>query len=505
MKRVSGLKKKSLLVLMLVLVLSSVNIASASSTSNATNDNTIYTFETSVFAENTKAEELINANTYSHIYLTEEEIEKELEYSERVIEKQIRYRTSNNLDASYEAIQKALNSENGRSTVPKYGVALTEEEDEYITNRDNLMEKYGKQISKLLKENGIKAYKGLNKEILVEYSDVATFHQERANGLKFVIGFSEENEKTIKLREKIEEMVPTEYLEFKKVNHSEAELVEAYETINKVSRDNDIQLAYASVDIKNNVVNVEVENMENLMNVLQESLSIKSMVSSKHNIFNIKEGKLRIQSEARTTKLDTMAGGLLIDDSSYDSIHATGAYCTIGASAKKDSNRFVVTAGHCLENWSSTIYQGGESIGTNHYYYKGDYADVGVINVNSNKKISYYVYKYSWTDGKVTSYQSSVSSLDVGDSVCLSGATTGFQCGEVTSTYTNYPGYVGYIETDIDSSGGDSGGTYWYNDVLIGIHTAGERSGPPIALFTHISYAISYGGAWTPKTNSTVE
>lgn len=436
---------------------------------------------------------------YNANILSEEEINRQLEFSEEVIRKHKRYREANNLDSSDEAIKNALTSTNARETITKYSIALTEEEEKYIQERDGLMEKYGKLISSMMKENGVTVFKGPNNEITERYSNVGTFYQEKANGLKFVVSFSIQSEQTDQIRKAIEEIVPPEYLEFRDVDFSEAELVKAYEDITTESKELSITLENVIVDIKNNIVEVQVEDKMNA-----NRISINSLKFSSPGIYKFEIGKSNEQPEARTTKLDTMVGGLLIADSASNSTNSLG-YCSIGTSAKKNGDRFIITAGHCLESWSSNIYQGGEKVGTEHYQYDGDYADVGVIQVTANKKISNYVYKYSWTDGKVTSYQSNVSSLDIGDNVCLSGATTGFSCGEITALNANSSGNIGFIQTDIDSAGGDSGGTYWYNNVLIGIHTAGEVSGTPFTRFTHIANAIAYGGAWTPFTSNTAE
>lgn len=98
------------------------------------------------------------------------------------------------------------------------------------------MDKYGKQIANLLSEDGVVFTKGPNNDIIERYSDVGTFHQEKENGLKFVVGFSAENEKANRMKKTIEALVPAEYLEIKKVQFSEAELFSAYEAVIKESR-----------------------------------------------------------------------------------------------------------------------------------------------------------------------------------------------------------------------------------------------------------------------------
>lgn len=432
----------------------------------------------------------------------EDEMARELEFNEEIVQKHQRYRKSNNLDYSNQAIMNALNSSNARDTIPKYSIALTEEEERYIQERDELMNKYGPQISNLLTKNGVVSAKGPNNDIIEKYSDIGTFHQEKENGLKFVIGFSVENEEVKEIKKAIEALVPAEYLEIKKVNFSEAELVSAYESVINESKQLGIPFETVAVRVKENVVEIQLADSTNATKLMASS-PIKALTVENDNIYKIVTGKSNEKLDARNTKLDTMVGGLLIADTATNSTNSIN-YCTIGTLATKSSDRFIITAAHCLESWNTNnAYQGGSLVGTEHFSYNGNYADVGVIKVPSTKKISNYVYKYSWTDSKITSYQTSTNSLNVGDNVCLSGATSGFSCGSVTAKNITSIGNSGYMEADVVSLGGDSGGTWWYNGVLIGIHRSGD--GASFARFSHISNAKAYGGDWTPYTSDTAK
>ncbi|GIP14603.1 hypothetical protein J40TS1_02450 [Paenibacillus montaniterrae] len=436
------------------------------------------------------------------VLMSDEELNRQLEYSEEVIEQHQKYRQANNLDFSEEAIQAALKSDNAKDTIVKYSVALTEEEEQYVQERDQIMKKYGGQISALLKEGGLEVAIGPDKDIIETYSNIGTFHQETANGLKFIVGFSVDNEKVKQVRKAIEELVPQEYLEIRKVNYSEAELLTAYEAIIKESRKQGIPFETVVVRVQENVVEVKVAKNEQALQLLKGE-TLVPFKDKTSEIYKVVVEKSNEQLVARTSTLNTMAGGLLIADNASNSQTASGIYCTIGTLAKKNNNRFIVTAAHCTEQWTSSIYQGGEEVGTKHFEYQGDYADVGVIAVASNKKISNYVYKYSWTDSRVTSYQSSSSSLNVGDKICMSGATSGFKCGEVTALNVTSLGSLGYMETDIPALGGDSGGTLWYDGNLLGIMRSSDYVS--YSRFTHIARAMAYGGALTPFTSNTAE
>lgn len=127
------------------------------------------------------------------------------------------------------------------------------------------MVKYGDEISKMMKENGVTTTSGPNNEITESYSDIGTFYQEKSNGLKFVISFSVINEETNRIKKAIEDLVPAEYLEFRETNFSEAELVSAYEGLIKESREAGIALEEVTVAVKENSVIVKVADQKKLI------------------------------------------------------------------------------------------------------------------------------------------------------------------------------------------------------------------------------------------------
>lgn len=207
------------------------------------------------------------------------------------------------------------------------------------------------------------------------------------------------------------------------------------------------------------------------------------------------------KGERELTK-DYMFGGLEINIERPIS----SGWCTAGFSATKNGERYLVTAGHCINDKNSPYtYQVGEIIGANHFHYMGSKADVGLIKLSSNKYLTNKIYKGSTMPmGQYTSYQKSRQEMQIGDKVCFSGATTGFQCGNIISTYSSpsldgslYPGLI--VTSGIDSDGGDSGAPYWYNDVLLGIHTSGYGdSSYERTHITHVAEAINLGGNMTP-------
>lgn len=411
-----------------------------------------------------------------------------------LLDRQIRYRTDNNLDASLATINMAIENINSSNLQVKqqaeaslltYGVALTMEEINYLKDRDEKMNFYAPIIVKIIRGDN-------------ELSKLGLFYQETSNGLKFHIGLSKDaNKSTIK--QEILSAIPENLVVFHDIQYTEEELVKAYSKIvdgKEIFQNKGIKINKVIVNAQNDLVDINIDpNSSELSETLldQEYGKIVKV---------IREG-VNIQSEARNSVFTTMVGGLsiqgiLTNNPGYQ------ANCSTGFTATKGTDRFVVTAGHCIPsvtNWS----QGGQAIGTSHYYYEGNYADVGLIKINGTRLISSYVYKYSGFDSSYSSYETNQNNVIVGDKVCLSAATTNFQCGQVNAVYASGPSGNYYVETSgIDSDTGDSGGTYYYNGILKGIHSGGEISGAPIrTYYTHVSRAIQYGGGFTPYTSTT--
>lgn len=424
-------------------------------------------------------------------------------FSKELYEKHVTYRAANNLGTDVSNVKRAIESTNAKHAEGKYSIAMTSEEEAYIAERDKLMEQYGDEIASILRDGE-------------EFMKYATFHQETSSGLKFVVGISEENKITQGYINEIKKLVPSEFLEIRNVEFSEKELVGAVDALveseDTIEKDTNHNLENVYVDIPNNQIDLTVSNLSvaRIASVPIDTNKTNDMLKNKFGVdFSVTVGagpkKQVAQSYPpdkgeRELLNDYMFGGLEINlEREIGSIH-----CTAGFSATKNGERFLVTAGHCT-NKSTYIYQGGEIIGSNHFRYIGSKADVGLIKLTSNKYLTSKLYKGSTMPmGQYTSYQKSRQDMSIGDKVCFSGATTGFQCGQVISTYGSqsngdslYPGLI--VASGMDSEGGDSGAPFWYNDVLLGILTAGYDGSSKLELnFTHVSEAISLGGNVTP-------
>ena len=144
-------------------------------------------------------------------------------------------------------------------------------------------------------------------------------------------------------------------------------------------------------------------------------------------------------------------------------IHGGGSRCSAGFSARRGTERHVITAGHCT-NIATTWSGVGGALGTRagSSFPVDDY---GIIRVTSTSAASTaYVDRY-WAGSDVV-VAGSISAA-VGASVCRSGSTTGWRCGTVQATnqtvrYTQGTVY-GLTRTTACAEPGDSGGSFVSN------------------------------------------
>ncbi len=151
--------------------------------------------------------------------------------------------------------------------------------------------------------------------------------------------------------------------------------------------------------------------------------------------------------------------------------------CSVGFSATSGATSYVITAGHCTERggtWSGADRSPIGPVETSSF--PGN--DYGLIRVDES----------SWTptsqyigQGRQRSEISGSAEAPVGSSVCRSGSTTKYQCGEIEATdqTVNYgAGNVvsGLTRTSACAEPGDSGGPYVSGSQAQGVLSGGSGS-----------------------------
>jgi streptogrisin C len=147
------------------------------------------------------------------------------------------------------------------------------------------------------------------------------------------------------------------------------------------------------------------------------------------------------------------------------------------AKSKSDGKPFVMTAGHCGGEgtvWKIYLPKDGSfhTVGAVHNQTYSDNNDYGIITINNpsgwSPKPWVYVHASSTTVENPSYTIHSVSGSSIGMRVCLSGAVTGTDCGDVTELGIGGPG--GYAQANYCRNDGDSGGPIYSSGAARGIH-----------------------------------
>jgi streptogrisin C len=168
---------------------------------------------------------------------------------------------------------------------------------------------------------------------------------------------------------------------------------------------------------------------------------------------------------ARPVLLANLRGGDKITTSE-------GGRCTVGFNAISGSTRYIITAGHCTKLGGTWAGPDGSTIGP---VAKSSFPghDFGLVEVTSS----------SWkqtddidTDGGYLTVTGTEPAA-VGSSVCRSGSTSGYYCGQVqaigeTVNYGDGDVVRGLTRTNICAEAGDSGGPF-----VTGTQAQGTLSG----------------------------
>ncbi|SDM92039.1 S1 family peptidase [Allokutzneria albata] len=191
-----------------------------------------------------------------------------------------------------------------------------------------------------------------------------------------------------------------------------------------------------------------------------------------------------------------------------------GGWCSVGFGATNSSGqRFLVTAGHCVEGLPD-LYLGSTHFGKATHTRFGigqDSVDMGIARIDAEDRIMTSV--GTWGAAGTVAVRGA-NRAAVGSTICKSGATTGWTCGNiksynVTVTYTDPNGgpqtvVRGLGSSSVCTAGGDSGGAY-----ISGNQAQGMTSGGPMgqtcafnggnipgksSYFQPLSDALSYYG-----------
>lgn len=392
--------------------------------------------------------------------------EEEIIISEKMVNEEKNFREVSGLNTSKSHIINVIKNKSNKASKGKYGAYLTANE---IAQVEKILEidAYVPNIRKMIGET------------IDKPSDVAAFAADFKNE-KIMIYLTEGNNKTNGVKNRLLNTFPyPDMLEFKYVKYSHLELFKLNKSISVGQTLNHSEIVSKAVNLKENKVEIGIYQYND------EDANI--LIQKYNDMIMVVPGEIE-KVQARSTPQYHMQGGLRIGSTPNRSLTEG---CTLGFTATRNGEDYVVTAGHCLASadYRGEIYwyQGGELIGGANLYGENYNYDAGLIKLTSTKNATNYIYKYSSFDSKYT--RETNGDPYVGQPVCISGIRSGFSCGEVV-----HPGkevklennignrYVAYRTTKSYVSGsGDSGAPVWYGGVLIGIHTSPST-------FSHLSH-----------------
>lgn len=172
--------------------------------------------------------------------------------------------------------------------------------------------------------------------------------------------------------------------------------------------------------------------------------------------------------------------------------------CTTAFSAVNGSERWgQLSAAHCL---TGTWWHQGNMGFTDSLQQSGKVDGQFIRFLSGYNPTNYFFISGGTPDWTVTAVES-YSSAFVGESVCSSGRTTGYSCGNVGSV--NYapwwvPSSSHFITAKYCSEGGDSGAGVMTWHTAVGINSGGwpdrdcnEPNGPVTAVYGHIEHAAA--------------
>lgn len=318
-------------------------------------------------------------------------------------------------------------------------------------------------------------------DVMGNYEDYGTFYVDENND--FVLSISKDDTQTAKIKKDLTEKLPK--VKFTKAKYSTKKLktvsLELYKKFPELKKEN-ARVVSTAIDEKLDKVIIEATELpdatrEKLLKEYGDILEFR--VDDKYT------GDIET---SRTDNNTVLGGGIAANNSGF----------TITATAKRGTERFLITVGHALTGDGTTaIKQNTTNVGVD--YAKAVSNDIGLIKVTatgrniSNKIIrnsTDYDYKYT-TTGTVTQ----------GSTYCKSGIKTGYTCSKVISTSFN-ASYQDTIKLENPDwtfqNNGDSGSPLFSSSslsyVLFGImSTKSVASGPDAyATATKISYLNHY-------------
>lgn len=185
--------------------------------------------------------------------------------------------------------------------------------------------------------------------------------------------------------------------------------------------------------------------------------------------------------------------------------------CTSAFTARGPQGlEFVITAGHCDDASENRWAHNGITFGTLTERAEIGPADFAKIRVDRDWNISHWYYP----SHDINAVQPASEDF-VGQEVCISGTTTGVDCGEILGTNYSPPGFLSLkqnmIRTNYCAQPGDSGAPVYLENApgrVAGVHSGDANQpgnqcpGPDQSYYAHASYVDNFLGVTINTTRN---
>lgn len=401
----------------------------------------------------------------------------------------IRFRREFGLNASLAHIRRLHNvrSEAAPRSEANYGVLLTPSEQNEMRRRDRVSNEVGE-----VRQWAIKNVRDRFGGIWIDQD---------AGGLVYA-AFTDDPER---YRPRIEAMLSEpQNLRLQRASYSEAELDALHARIGSETGDlheegievreistatdrNTVQIGVASADSRT------VSNLENRYGPGRVEVYQAETVDEA-----VPPGTLSSNDAAgsRYNDYPPLRGGLYMDDFLNYS-------CTMGFAAQNSNGfrQYMVTAGHCIRksrnmngiNWRhSAVTIGANDLET---YTNNSQCDCGTVVLNAGVMNDNSIYLSSGSYQDVTTIEV-VSQDSQGQSICMSGVTSGVVCGTLESrnvtVMADGKSFPNQRRASFIARDGDSGGPVYRNARAVGIVAFRLTSNNNKLAYSHVGYIQSY-------------
>lgn len=397
-------------------------------------------------------------------------------YLSNNVEEQIKIREEYGLETTFDLLTKLqkLPAKDG------YGIPLTENEVQELQEREKFSDVHIPHILEELRGES-------------PFSKIGTFYRDNRDNGRLMVGLVKNTEIKDEVIQRIKSKVPIhaqDKIKFLDVTYSESDLNQIILNIfddRELLEDKGVSVTEAFEDVRGNKVSVGIyPYTEEAATIIKDRYGADAVTVIEKEVEKL---------EDRSANYYYMYGGIRIAGTAANSTGSQGG-CSAGFSIENARGNFLVTAGHCTNDWTG-FYQGGYYKGSIYDTNEGGSADVGVISLFSNRTTN-DIYRYSYGDRALTSYQG-VTEDYVGQSVAKVGIATDLTSGTIQSRnwhgdFENGIHYTYLRDASYASSGGDSGGTVYWGSELRGIHTGSNGK------FSHIYY-VNQKTPGLPKLN----